>query len=118
MTVFQIVGRFNSGLLCEELVAAFPELIVLDGDQQTAVFTLVYDGTTLTFKSRPTLNESTLRSVLTSHNPNGKSSTELAEERRKQLKPGILDKLRGLGFTDHEIEALLSVLQDAAARKP
>lgn len=103
MSEYQVRGRFNAPLLSEELVAAFPELIVDTADERQAVYALSYDGTTLSFKSRPTIPEKPFFQVIQAHNPNGKSKNERRRDRAQQLAASIRQKLLGLGFTPEEI---------------
>ena len=106
----------NPKLLTEELAATIQGLFEGEGRERRALYSLSFTRGLLTISSENRLDSEILETILKAHNPNGKSSGEVAEEKRRNLEAGVVQKLRVLGFSNDELEVMLHVLMRLEAR--
>ncbi len=97
-------------LLSEELRVVAPELIQVDVDKKTALYTLEYDGTTMTATFPDSFVVEKLDAIIAAHDPKRDSVNQAAEKRRTQLDATLTAKFLALGFTEEEIGFLYNYL--------
>lgn len=104
------VGNFNLRLLAEEVEAAAPELFDTVDGVRVALFSLTYDGTTLTARLPDGFPLSKLAGIAAAHDPTGESINQEASRRLAELRQGIISKFLALGFTSEELKYIKQVL--------
>ena len=106
MKLLYFDGKFNMPLLCEELVAAFPNwMIVLSGILKflgKVVKTETGVRITVPFEN----DVPAVEALVAVHNWKAKSKNEVDQENRKKDRIDGIAKLKSQGLTDAQITAL------------
>lgn len=107
-------GQFKATLLMDELFAAFPSWIFADPlpgfpDNRKSLLHLESkpDGTEVYLTVPEDADESKIASVITAHDHTKKDANEIAQEKRCANRVTAFAKLKALGLTDEELEAIL-----------
>lgn len=104
----RLSGDYNLPLLSEELFEAFPHWReeIRNGKPATSV-TLAYETVDeISLRYPPSTSEEDVLAVIEAHNPKDKSRNEKADARRIVSRKSAIVKLKALGLTNDELEAL------------